>query len=157
MGEIVVHRGEWPVDRLIQVQDRNDLVAVITLLTLSAEAARQRSQAQATMPLLVATGLEPPTQTAGNQKPSVTLPDFEPTLIERLSVADHPLTAKEMASNAYFGCTPKTIYRQAIKGIMPSYKNGGRRYFNGPTVARWLAKQELGSDGAFHGGEKPPL
>jgi excisionase family DNA binding protein len=47
-------------------------------------------------------------------------------------------------ASAFLKLAPKTLYKWAASGVVPSFKLGGRRRFNPKTLATWLAAQQGG-------------
>lgn len=53
-----------------------------------------------------------------------------------------PLTAQELAP--ILGCSPKTIYKMAASGRIPSYRIGSMVRFCPAEIAAWLRAQHTG-------------
>lgn len=58
------------------------------------------------------------------------------TVIQRLNRIVRPVTARALAE--ILGVSPITIYKQAAKGDIPSFRIATAVRFDGPAVAKWL-------------------
>lgn len=58
------------------------------------------------------------------------------TIIQRLTACTRPLTAPQLAE--FLGVRPITVYRQAARGAIPSFRIGYAVRFDGREIARWL-------------------
>jgi excisionase family DNA binding protein len=61
------------------------------------------------------------------------------TIVETLTNYDKALTADELAK--LLSVSRKTVFKQAARGVLPSFRIGTAVRFCGPSVARVLAEQ----------------
>jgi predicted DNA-binding transcriptional regulator AlpA len=118
MGAITVRVGEWPVDNIVELEDRNDLASVIMLMWAGAQAARRRSLAK-------------PATTQGAPV------QYPPEAGDRLASYDHAITAEVLAP--ILGVSPQMIYKRAAGGSLPCFHIGKAVKFCPATVVTTLA------------------
>jgi excisionase family DNA binding protein len=61
------------------------------------------------------------------------------TIVETLTNYGKALTADELAK--LLGVSRKTVFKQAARGVLPSFRIGTAVRFCGPSVAKVLAEQ----------------